>query len=528
MLRVLIGSEDLKAVAVEESFNASNFRSHLFFLDDRGSLPLARSSTWQDTTSKLPVIHLEGEQTHQLMEKDERLSTHFTGMTSNDTTMQTLPQIGCPYCYPSCYSAFESGRTAAAAHGFHFRHEGQTHHDNKPQEMHFIKVEDGSQFEALAANADAPQTSIVDCDLYSSDAASDTYHQTDDINDLFAISETASSLIAEGTTPRRAPITILDACISQGSEPSPHEAEWTSAENVASSVSPRPWLEIPTPTADNILAAVSTSYSMIAAQEHHVSDSFSEGPGYDRSLWDTVNLSGEAQFYGEINSALAQLDAANIHLDPSIVENDGSNAAQSLLFPWASKRTDCPAMLSIGSGRAASQGCNDGSYQYHKSRYRLNEPWPLPNPSDIGPINQGKLLGRPLTCLRDKRNAFLIECKPRGLSYKDIKRIGGFKEAESTLRGRFRTLTKSKEQRVRKPQWHQNDIRLLCEAVNVLSEATDQEHGHYSFCWAQIDNQLPKVSWKRVAQYIRTHGGSYHFGNATCKKKWCEVHGVKI
>lgn len=63
-------------------------------------------------------------------------------------------------------------------------------------------------------------------------------------------------------------------------------------------------------------------------------------------------------------------------------------------------------------------------------------------------------------CHRDTKNAFLIECKRRGLSYKDIKRIGGFKEAESTLRGRFRTLTKAKEQRVRKPQWLEKDVCL--------------------------------------------------------------------
>lgn len=58
----------------------------------------------------------------------------------------------------------------------------------------------------------------------------------------------------------------------------------------------------------------------------------------------------------------------------------------------------------------------------------------------------------------DSRNALLIEWKRRGLSYKDIKRFGGFKEAESTLRGRFRTLTKAKEQRVRKPKWTETDV----------------------------------------------------------------------
>lgn len=69
----------------------------------------------------------------------------------------------------------------------------------------------------------------------------------------------------------------------------------------------------------------------------------------------------------------------------------------------------------------------------------------------------------PIACLSETRNAFLLESKRRGLSYKDIKKIGGFKEAESTLRGRFRTLTKSKEQRVRKPQWQPRDVSYLSE-----------------------------------------------------------------
>lgn len=78
--------------------------------------------------------------------------------------------------------------------------------------------------------------------------------------------------------------------------------------------------------------------------------------------------------------------------------------------------------------------------------------------------SQPQIQSRPPNILKatlhytDSRNAFLIDCKRRGLSYKEIKRMGGFKEAESTLRGRFRTLTKSKEQRVRKPKWLQRDV----------------------------------------------------------------------
>lgn len=52
----------------------------------------------------------------------------------------------------------------------------------------------------------------------------------------------------------------------------------------------------------------------------------------------------------------------------------------------------------------------------------------------------------------------LLQLRKAGYSYKDVKTKGKFKEAESTLRGRFRTLTKDKDQRVRKPQWQAEDV----------------------------------------------------------------------
>ena len=53
---------------------------------------------------------------------------------------------------------------------------------------------------------------------------------------------------------------------------------------------------------------------------------------------------------------------------------------------------------------------------------------------------------------------FLIKSKLSGMSYKEIKHKGNFKEAESTLRGRFRNLTKPKKSRVRKPSWSERDV----------------------------------------------------------------------
>ena len=61
---------------------------------------------------------------------------------------------------------------------------------------------------------------------------------------------------------------------------------------------------------------------------------------------------------------------------------------------------------------------------------------------------------------RHAKDAFLVQSKRSGMSYREIRTKGRFKEAESTLRGRYRTLTKCREHRVRKPQWHEKDVSL--------------------------------------------------------------------
>lgn len=72
----------------------------------------------------------------------------------------------------------------------------------------------------------------------------------------------------------------------------------------------------------------------------------------------------------------------------------------------------------------------------------------------------------------DPRDTFLIESKMAGKSYKQIKDEGKFTEAESTLRGRFRTLTKAKERRVRKPEWEEGDVR----PNSLAAHAKEYEH----------------------------------------------------
>jgi hypothetical protein len=36
-----------------------------------------------------------------------------------------------------------------------------------------------------------------------------------------------------------------------------------------------------------------------------------------------------------------------------------------------------------------------------------------------------------------------------------------------------------------------------------------------------------RVPWKKVANYIFEHGGSYRFGNSTCRKKWDEIQAQR-
>ncbi|KAI9771864.1 MAG: hypothetical protein M1840_001634 [Geoglossum simile] len=121
------------------------------------------------------------------------------------------------------------------------------------------------------------------------------------------------------------------------------------------------------------------------------------------------------------------------------------------------------------------------------------------------------------------KDQFLIESKFAGMSYREIREKGNFSEAESTLRGRFRTLTKEKGKRVRKPEWEDEDIRLLQRAVEDLAASSDSTQA-----FSLQNNKNVKIPWKQVAEYIAKHGGSYHFGNATCRKKWDETRNCSL
>lgn len=70
---------------------------------------------------------------------------------------------------------------------------------------------------------------------------------------------------------------------------------------------------------------------------------------------------------------------------------------------------------------------------------------------------------------------------------------------------------------------------LTLAQVDLLDLAVQRYTGHTKGRKPRYpgDPEALGVSWKYVGDYIAQNGGSYHFGNATCKKKWMEVHGIE-
>jgi hypothetical protein len=116
---------------------------------------------------------------------------------------------------------------------------------------------------------------------------------------------------------------------------------------------------------------------------------------------------------------------------------------------------------------------------------------------------------------------FILHGRELKWTFKEIKQKGGFTCAESTLRGRYRALTKTKNERVRRPIWKPRDETLLLDAVRALSSFDRIQRTLTSG-----DTQVLGVSWQDVAKYIKDKGGSYRFGNSTCKKKWMQLNGI--
>ncbi|KAK2002401.1 hypothetical protein LX36DRAFT_627063 [Colletotrichum falcatum] len=176
--------------------------------------------------------------------------------------------------------------------------------------------------------------------------------------------------------------------------------------------------------------------------------------------------------------------------------------AQHMLAPRPRKELpNHPRSSRADSGNSSRRHGSPSRKHLHTThRAELRPKQSKPCPAQPSPVDLAE---------RSAKDEYLLKAKQDGLTYREIRVKGNFTEAESTLRGRYRTLTKSKEARVRKPEWTDKDIHLLQRAVRKFAKGSDPSS--------------TKIPWKQVAEYIQRNGGSYLFGNATCRKKWDEL-----
>ncbi|KAJ8112937.1 hypothetical protein OPT61_g4823 [Boeremia exigua] len=119
---------------------------------------------------------------------------------------------------------------------------------------------------------------------------------------------------------------------------------------------------------------------------------------------------------------------------------------------------------------------------------------------------------------RTRDDETLLQMKQDGYTYKDIRKALNRKVAESTLRGRYRSLTKPRKDRLRAPKWTDNDIVLLKRYVQEELDRLDVTQPSLE------SKQKPdKVPWMKVVDLIAKNGGTYRFGAATAKKKWLGI-----
>lgn len=76
----------------------------------------------------------------------------------------------------------------------------------------------------------------------------------------------------------------------------------------------------------------------------------------------------------------------------------------------------------------------------------------------------------PKTPEQEAKDKLLLDMRNQGLSYREIKRRGKFRETESTLRGRIRMLSRPLHERVRKPDWTRRDV---CHADHPFFDLAD-------------------------------------------------------
>ncbi|KAG6106773.1 hypothetical protein E4U13_007239 [Claviceps humidiphila] len=234
------------------------------------------------------------------------------------------------------------------------------------------------------------------------------------------------------------------------------------------------------------------------------------------SCWDNPVLAAIAcQFLPpEQVSSQRPEPMADIYIDPSTSPEFISSS--SLSIPSPGIVSSSLGMPSPGIGSSFLGIPSPGIDSLSLSMPGVNQPG-IAQPSSAGqsPEVQRNFMHSPspvptqpaTTNAKEYQDRILMEDRRNGWSYKKIRAVRNFGVTESTLRGRYRNLTKRSHERPRSPTWTEKDVHLLKIAVPYFTSTTGSR----------------KVSWKAVSEFIHSRGDSPHaFAYATCHKKWLE------
>lgn len=154
-----------------------------------------------------------------------------------------------------------------------------------------------------------------------------------------------------------------------------------------------------------------------------------------------------------------------------VIQNGSPYYAESSASPGGESPEPITPM---GTKSSSPDVANSSSSTYPHSRGQNLRPSAKKSTTSSSPRRARKPIP-PTACVPasekyDETDAQLVYLRQQGVSYKTIKIQLNLEEAESTLRGRFRTLTKPKNERLRKPVWAETDVSITPTTPTLFRE----------------------------------------------------------
>ncbi|PNS14427.1 hypothetical protein CAC42_3713 [Sphaceloma murrayae] len=216
-----------------------------------------------------------------------------------------------------------------------------------------------------------------------------------------------------------------------------------------------------------------------------------------------------------------------VHLEDVIQDN--INVAGPPLLPKPSNTTQ-PQFLSASPTQGPRTRTSSKLSTYPSGQMIiLEEGTPVKEEADKGVASHPPRFGikcdssRMSGAERKRRDDLLMKLRRQNLTYKQIKEQGGFAEHESTLRGRVRILMKPGVARVRKPEWTEEDIRILSAIVEERYAVAAQEKVEKSRRAQGRRCPYVKYPWTKIAEAVYAAGSSYPYGPSSCSKMAAEL-----